>query len=62
MKDAVVYDTDDLAVRHQMDKELRLIEALPVVRSVMQLAAVGSKGAGFQARCRKRRTTTEYFS
>eukprot|EP00966_Prymnesium_polylepis_P055631 1286640-Prymnesium_polylepis.2 len=32
-----------------MDEEVLLIEALPVVRSLMQLGAVASKGGGFQA-------------
>ena len=34
MKDAVVYDTADLAVRQQMDEEIRLIEAMPVVKKL----------------------------
>ena len=33
MKDAVVYYTDDLAVRQQMNEEIRLIEAFPVVHT-----------------------------
>ena len=49
MKDAIVYDTADLAVRQQMDEEIRLIEAMPVVRSLGQVAATGGKGGGFQA-------------
>jgi hypothetical protein len=45
----LVYDTDDADVRRQMDEEARLIEALPVVRSLNQVAASISKDGGFQA-------------
>ena len=31
-----------------MNEEIRLIEAFPVVRSLLQVVAVGGKGGGFQ--------------
>ena len=37
MKEALVYDTDDLAERQQMDEEVRAIEAMPAVQTLLQL-------------------------
>ena len=39
MNSALVYDTNDAAVRLKMDDEVRAIEALPVVSELAQLAA-----------------------
>ena len=34
---ALVYDTDDVAIRGQMDDEVLRIEAMPVVRKLLQI-------------------------
>ena len=44
-----MYDTDDLAERQQMDEEVRAIEAMPAVQTLLQLPASSTKGAGFSA-------------
>ena len=52
MKVPLVYATNDAAVRLKTDDEVRIIEALPVVSELAQLAASRSKEAGFQASLR----------
>lgn len=49
MKDALVFDTDDAGERALMEEEVRIIEALPAVRELLQLDASMSKPAGYQA-------------
>ena len=45
----LAYDSDDPAVRAEMDAEAQLIERLPFVRHLTQLEQSRAKGAGFMA-------------
>ena len=49
MKEALIFDTDDAGERALMEEEVRIIEALPAVRELLQLEASKSKDAGYQA-------------
>ena len=49
MKEPLVYDTAEVAMRLQMEEEVRAIEALPVVSQLLQLRSSKAKSAGYQA-------------
>lgn len=52
MREPIIFDTNDAAVRLQMEQEMRDIEALPAVRQLLQLSAGKTTGAGFQVTLR----------